>query len=307
MRPARGFLLDSLAGCKPCSRFIVRSKASWERGRPARTRPGTASAFSRTWIDPTAPWLSFDPAVAVPADVVAACKVALMLSNPHKEQGCGRDARAPRPIAPPLSGSRRSRAVGRRLMRWGVNADPRLPKKKSTKGHGGLRRATKGSGATCNGLPCSRTLICHPCPNFDSCFTWIDRMDRMKNQAILSILPIHVSFNNCRHRLQRFSPAELRRRRRHFSPTRRRPNDSQANNPPGASPGVPVKPRRRRPHLAVGVSPWKTMPHKPSRVGGGSNPSWCSIANKPERARRSLYPEGSPKKSLDGRQMNSIC
>ena len=213
------------------------SKASWERGRPARTRPGTASAFSRTWIDPTAPWLSFDPAVAVPADVVAACKVALMLSNPHKEQGCGRDARAPRPITPPLSGSRRSRAVGRRLMRWGVNADPRLPKKKSTKGHGGLRRATKGSGATCNGLPCSRTLICHPCPNFDSCFTWINRMDRMKNQAILSILPIHVSFNNCRHRLQRFSPAELRRRRRHFSPTRRRPNDSQANNFPGASPG----------------------------------------------------------------------
>ena len=103
--------------------------------------------------------------------------------------------------------------------------------RRTTKGHGGLRRATKGSGATCNGLPCSRTLICHPCPNFDSCFTWINRMDRMKNQAILSILPIHVSFNNCRHRLQWFSPAELRRRRRHFSPTRRRPNDSQANNP----------------------------------------------------------------------------
>ena len=59
----------------------------------------------------------------------------------------------------------------------------------------------------------------------------------MKNQAILSILPIHVSFNNCRHQLQWFSPAELRRRRRHFSPTRRRPNDSQANNLPGASPG----------------------------------------------------------------------
>ena len=47
----------------------------------------------------------------------------------------------------------------------------------------------------------------------------------MKNQAILSILPIHVSFNKSRHRLQRFSPAELRRRRRHFSPIRRRPND----------------------------------------------------------------------------------
>ena len=183
---------------------------------------------------------------------------------------------------------------------------PTRKKELSTKGHGGLRRTTKGSGATCNGLPCSRTLICHPCPNFDSCFTWINRMDRMKNQAILSILPIHVSFNNCRHRLQWFSPAELRRRRRHFSPTRRLPNDSQANNLPGASPGVPVKPRRRRPHLAVGVSPWKTMPHKPSRVGGGSNPPWCSIANKPGRVRRSLYPESSAKKSPHGRQMNSI-
>ena len=33
----------------------------------------------------TAPRLSFDPAVAVPADVVATCNVALMLSKPHKE------------------------------------------------------------------------------------------------------------------------------------------------------------------------------------------------------------------------------
>ena len=163
-----------------------------ERGRPARTRLGTASAFSRTWIDPTAPWLSFDPAVAVPADVVAACKVALMLSNPHKEQGCGRDARAPRPIAPPLSGSRHEAdaAGGRRTVR--------LPR--------GVHKPT------------------------------------------------------------------------------------------GASPGVRFEPRRRRPHLAVGVSPWKTMPHKPSRVGGGSNPPWCSISNRPRRPQPNLYPECSAKK-----------
>ena len=31
------------------------------------------------------PWLSLGPAVTVPADVVAACKVVLKLSDPHKE------------------------------------------------------------------------------------------------------------------------------------------------------------------------------------------------------------------------------
>ncbi len=47
-------------------------------------------------------------------------------------------------ITPPLRGSRRSRAARRRLMRWGVDAGPRLPKKKSTKGaknHEGAPRA----------------------------------------------------------------------------------------------------------------------------------------------------------------------
>ena len=63
--------------------------ASWERGRLARTRPGTASAISSTWNDPTAPRLSFDLAVAVTADEVAACKVALMLSDPHMDQDAG--------------------------------------------------------------------------------------------------------------------------------------------------------------------------------------------------------------------------
>ena len=106
----------------------------------------------------------------------------------------------------------------------------------------------------------------------------------MKNQAILSILPIHVSFNNCRHRLQRFSPAELRRRRRHFSPTRRRPNDSQANNLPGASPGVPVKPRRAA-ALSRGRKP---MENDRSREGGGSNHLVFDLKQAPARPAQSV-------------------
>ena len=54
-------------------------KASRERGRPARTKPGTTSAISPTWIK--APWRSFDLADAVPADRVAACSIALKLSG----------------------------------------------------------------------------------------------------------------------------------------------------------------------------------------------------------------------------------
>ena len=61
----------------------------------------------------TAPWLSFGPADAVSADRVAACSVGS--SAAAKGKGCGRDARAPRPITPPL---RRNRAR-RRLTRLG--------------------------------------------------------------------------------------------------------------------------------------------------------------------------------------------
>ena len=57
--------------------------------------------------------------------------------------------------------------------------------------------------------------------------------------------------------------------------------------------------------LSRGRKPMETAT-PPSRVGGDSNPPWCSIANRPGRAQRSLYPECSPKKSLDVRQMNSI-
>ena len=38
------------------------------------------------------PWLSLGPAVTVPADVVAACKVVLKLSDPHKEPLRNKDA-----------------------------------------------------------------------------------------------------------------------------------------------------------------------------------------------------------------------
>ena len=102
MRPANGFLPDSSARCKLCFRFIVWMKASWERGRPARTMPDTASAISQDRPE-TAPRLSFGLAVAVPADVVATCKVALMLSDPQLGQDAGGTPALPGD-APPLEG-----------------------------------------------------------------------------------------------------------------------------------------------------------------------------------------------------------
>ena len=70
---------------------------TWERGRPARTKPGTASPISpasinrercRSWTD------------------------------------CVKDVTGLYLITPPLRGSRRSRAARRRLMRWGVETEP---------------------------------------------------------------------------------------------------------------------------------------------------------------------------------------
>ena len=63
--------------------------------------PGTASVISCTWIDPTAPWLSFGPAVAVPLDAVAACKAARKLSDYHKEQNAGGTPALPGQSLPP--------------------------------------------------------------------------------------------------------------------------------------------------------------------------------------------------------------
>ena len=61
-------------------------KASWERGRPARTKPGPASPISPTWINRErrhAPPSGM--ADAVPADRVAACSIALKLSGGQRD------------------------------------------------------------------------------------------------------------------------------------------------------------------------------------------------------------------------------
>ena len=70
--------------------------ASWERGRPARTKPGTASAISPTWINrershgsPSAWPMGFPPTGWLPAASHGSSAAA-------KGTGCGRDARAPR-------------------------------------------------------------------------------------------------------------------------------------------------------------------------------------------------------------------
>ena len=74
--------------------------ASWERGRPARTKPGTASAISPTWINrerrqgsPSAWPLRFPPTGWLPA-------ASHWSSAAAKGTGCGRDARAPRRCRP---------------------------------------------------------------------------------------------------------------------------------------------------------------------------------------------------------------
>ena len=71
-------------------------KASWERGRPARTKPGTASAISSTWINrerrhgSPAAWSTPFPQTGWLATASHGSSAAA------KGTGCGRDARAPR-------------------------------------------------------------------------------------------------------------------------------------------------------------------------------------------------------------------
>ena len=61
-------------------------KASRERGRPARTKPGTALATSPTWINrQRRHGLSFGLADGVPAHRVAACSIALKLSGGQRD------------------------------------------------------------------------------------------------------------------------------------------------------------------------------------------------------------------------------
>ena len=58
----------------------------WERGRPARTMPRHSLAHLRHSDRPgTAPGVSLGLAVEVHTDRLAACKVALTLSDLHKE------------------------------------------------------------------------------------------------------------------------------------------------------------------------------------------------------------------------------
>ena len=71
-------------------------EAPRERGRPARTKPGTASAISSTRIDRQRRHvLCFGRAHAVPAGRVAGCRIAGKPSGRRRETACGRDARAP--------------------------------------------------------------------------------------------------------------------------------------------------------------------------------------------------------------------
>ena len=86
-----------------------------ERGRPARTMPGTTSPISATWIDrqrrresPRALPLRFTPKGRLPA-----CKIVPTLRNLHP----GGTPALPGAITPHWRGSRRSRATRRRLMR----------------------------------------------------------------------------------------------------------------------------------------------------------------------------------------------
>ena len=62
-------------------------RASRERGRPARTKSGTASPIPPHLDQPgTASWLSFGLADGVPADRVAACSIALKLSGGQRDR-----------------------------------------------------------------------------------------------------------------------------------------------------------------------------------------------------------------------------
>ena len=64
-----------------------------ERGRPARTKPGTASAISPHLDQPATPWVAFGLANAVPTNRMDACKLALTLSGLYE----GKRMRARRP------------------------------------------------------------------------------------------------------------------------------------------------------------------------------------------------------------------
>ena len=106
-------------------------RASWERGRPAHTKSGTASAIS-----PTLDQRSQNDAADTPLIVTHGTRrlppsgsTAGSALSPTPPQG-GSDTGAPYASLislPPLRGSRRSRAARRRLMRWGGSSWSFLP------------------------------------------------------------------------------------------------------------------------------------------------------------------------------------
>ena len=119
-------------------------KAPWERGRPARTKSGTASVISPTWINrerrhgsmlfPPTGWSIALKLSAGQAANAAGCQDRRWPSL-RDRPGTGAGAclsrnkvRAGRPrsqgITPLLRESRGNRAEGRRLMRWGGGARP---------------------------------------------------------------------------------------------------------------------------------------------------------------------------------------
>ena len=187
------------------------------------------------------------------------------------------------PITPPLRGSRRSRAARRRLMRWGVKAGPPGCSAGSTgpRAHASAAMRTPPSRLNVTSAEFLQNL-----PAGDI----LPRLRRSKRKAcrtsflgrpgLTAASPLSPKPQHCRETgLLKDNPR---------APAR---GSSGAANAAAA--------------LSRGRKPMETAT-PPSRVGGDSNPPWCSIANKPGRAQRSLYPECSPKKSLDVRQMNSI-
>ena len=89
----------------------------WERGRPARTKPGL-DHLPHLDQPGTAPWLSFGLADGVPADRVAACSIALKLSGGQRDR-----MRAGRPRSQAMP----SRRCGGGCLAGDFSESPRAP------------------------------------------------------------------------------------------------------------------------------------------------------------------------------------
>ena len=96
------------------------SMASRERGRPARTKPGTALPISPLGSTGNGAMALLRPGRWGSRPQGGCLQHRTKAQRRPKGQDAGGTPRAPRAITPPLRGSRRSRAARRRLMRWGV-------------------------------------------------------------------------------------------------------------------------------------------------------------------------------------------